>query len=107
MTKVNKALAVIGLVAGVSFGMWLKSHSGERPERKSSLVDAVVECQHKIKLSVNYAMKFDNAFKYKGTRKLHTDRYQVAGNVLVGKGKKAYGCLVNYKSGNYEIEVIL
>ena len=75
---------------------------------EANLVDAVVECQTKIKNSESYnTVDFDNAFKHKGTKVILSEkRFQVTGKVTIGRIIKPYGCLVTYNN-NYNVEVIL
>lgn len=108
----KKLLTFSAIFLGSIISLIMIGSSGAKPKKEitGNLIDAVVECQHKVKkAALPSKVDFDVAFKFKGTRELIKGvRFQVAGNIEHGKNKiKPYGCFVNYINHKYEVEAIL
>ena len=77
-------IAFIALISFASITWYSVLHEEKKPEIKAgNLTEAVVECQAKIKIKkAPLKVKFDNVFKYKGTKEVVDGvRFQVAGQL--------------------------
>lgn len=109
---IKNLIGVINLVVIITAVTYMLGGFEDKPAEKprGDLVSAVGECQELIKAEKRpLKVKFDNAFKYKGTKELIKGyRFQVSGQVNYGGiVSKPYGCLMLFENNNYKVEVIL
>lgn len=104
MKQSTRSILAVVFMAIIGSSIYYVNKSDTPTAKVGNYVDAVVECQEVISSRFPYQpIKFDNAFKYRGTKVLIEDeKFQVAGKV----NGRPYGCIVHFEDDKYIVEGI-
>ena len=104
MKQRTRSILVVSLWLFVGVVVYSLNKDDTPTAKVGNYVDAVVECQEVITSRFPYQpIKFDNAFKYKGTKVItEGSKFQVAGKV----NGRPYGCIVHFEDDKYIVEGI-